>query len=305
MLTRAVESYLALRRALGFKLKNTGYQLHSFARFANARTEQFVRNSTAVEWADLGASPTQRARRLGVVIRFARYLHAEDDRHEIPPEGVYGSQTRLRPTPSILSPQEIQQLLAAASSLRPRGSLRPYTYTTLFALLACTGLRVSEAIRLMFADLTADGLLIHQSKFRKSRLISLHETARSGLERYLSRRRLLTGESDRLFVSERGQPLRYDTVARAFHTSLRRAGLDCESGRRRPTLHSLRHTFAVRALETCPEGRDQIGRHTLALSTYLGHYKVSATYWYLEATPSLLSDIVDACEHLVTKGERR
>ena len=305
MLTPAVESYLALRRALGFQLKETGYQLFSFARFASARAEQFVRTATALDWAGLGASPTQRARRLGAVIRFARYLHAEDDRHEVPPEGVYGSQRRPRPTPFIFSPEEIQQLLAAASSLRPRGSLRPYTYTTLFALLACTGLRVSEAIRLTFADLTADGLLIHQSKFRKSRLVPLHETARSGLECYLSRRRLLARESDRLFVSERGQPLRYDTVAQAFHTSLHRARLDWESVRRRPSLHSLRHTFAVRALENCPEGRGQIGRHTLALSNYLGHSKVAATYWYLEATPSLLSDIADACEHLVIKGERR
>lgn len=305
MLTTAIETYLALRRALGFQLKDTGYQLHSFARFASTRGEQFVRSATAVEWAGLGASTPQRARRLGVVIRFAQYLHAEDERHEIPPEEVYGSQTRPRPTPYIFSSEEIQQLLTAASSLRPRGSLRPYTYTTLFALLACTGLRVSEAIRLTFADLTIDGLLIRQSKFRKSRLVPLHETARSGLERYLARRRLLAGGSDRLFVSERGQPLRYDTVARAFHTSLRRIRLDCESGPSRPTLHSLRHTFAVRALKNCPEGRDQIGRHILALSNYLGHYKVAATYWYLEATPSLLADISEACERFMIQGEGR
>lgn len=305
MLTSAVESYLALRRALGFRLKETGYQLHSFAQFATDRSEHFIHTATAVEWAGLGASPPQRARRLGVVIRFARYLHAEDQRHEIPPEGVYGSETRPRPTPFIFSPEQVQQLLAAASGLRPRGSLRPYTYTTLLALLACTGLRVSEAIRLTFADLTADGLLIRESKFRKSRLVPLHETARSGLERYLARRRLLAGESDRLFVSERGQSLRYDHVARAFRTSLRRSGLDRESARQRPSLHSLRHTFAVRALESCPEGRDQISRHTLALSSYLGHYKVTATYWYLEATPSLLSDIAESCERFVTQGERQ
>jgi len=305
MLMSAVESYLSLRRSLGFRLKETGYQLHSFAQFSGDRSEQLIRTATAVEWAGLGTSPPQRARLLGVVIRFARYLHAEDQRHEIPPEGVYGSENRPRPTPFIFSPEQVQQLLAAASGLRPRGSLRPYTYVTLFSLLACTGLRVSEAIRLTFADLTADGLLIRESKFRKSRLVPLHETARSGLELYLARRRLLVGESDRLFVSERGQSLRYDHVARAFRTSLRRSGLDRESARRQPSLHSLRHTFAVRALENCPEGRDQISRHTLALSSYLGHYKVASTYWYLEATPCLLSDIAESCERFVTQGERQ
>jgi len=304
MLIPAVRSYLTLRRALGFKLKDASYQLQSFARFAGERGEQFIRTATAIEWAGFGVSPSQRARRLGVIIRFARYLHAEDERHEIPPDGVYGSQTRPRRTPFILSPEQIQRLLVAASSLRPRGSLRPDTYRTLFALLACTGLRVSEAIRLTFADLTPDGLLIRQSKFRKSRLAPLHDTAQAGLERYLARRLLLPGDGDHLFVCEHGRPLHYTAVAQAFHTSLRRAGLYSDSRHFRPSLHSLRHTFAVRALETCPEGRDQIGRHTVALSSYLGHYKVTATYWYLEATPSLLGDIADACEHFVT-GERQ
>jgi len=304
MLIPAVKSYLALRRALGFKLKEAGYQLQSFAQFASERGEQFVRTATAIEWAGFGASPPQRARRLGVIIRFARYLHAEDERHEIPPDGVYGSQTRPRHTPFILSPEQIQRLLVAASSLRPRGSLRPDTYQTLFALLACTGLRISEALQLTFADLTSDGLLIRQSKFRKSRLIPLHDTAREGLDRYLARRLLLPGDGDHLFVCEHGRPLRYTAVAQAFYTSLRRAGLYSDSRHFRPSLHSLRHTFAVRALETCPEGRDQIGRHTVALSSYLGHYKVTATYWYLEATPSLLDDIADACERFVT-GERQ
>ncbi len=128
MLIPTVRSYLTLRRALGFKLKDAGYQLQSFARFASARGEPFICTATAIEWAGFGASAPQRARRLGVIIRFARYLHAEDERHEIPPDGIYGSQTRSRRTPFILSPEQIQSLLVAASSLRPRGSLCPDTY---------------------------------------------------------------------------------------------------------------------------------------------------------------------------------
>src|SRR5204862_822580 len=123
----------------------------------------------------------QRARRLGVVVRFARHLRAEDGRHEIAP-AVFGVEKRPRPVPYILSQDEIRQLVQAASRSGYR-TLRRETYSTLFALLASTGLRVSEAIHLRLDDITPDGLVIRCSKFRKSRLVPLHDTARAGLER--------------------------------------------------------------------------------------------------------------------------
>src|SRR5207253_7078736 len=128
----------------------------------------------------------QRARRLGIVIRFARYLRAEDACHQIPP-AAFGAEKRSRPVPYILSEAQIRQLVIAASRSGYR-TLRRETYSTLFALLASTGLRVSEAIRLRLDDITPDGLVIRCSKFRKSRLVPLHDTARTGLERYLRRR---------------------------------------------------------------------------------------------------------------------
>lgn len=303
MLTQAVSAYLAMRRAMGFQLRTEGYQLHSFARFAGARGEDFICTNTTIDWAALGPSAPQRARRLGVVSRFARYLHAEDPRHDIPPDGIFGSQSRPRRVPFIFSPEQLARLLEAATHLGPPGSLRPYTYNTLFALLACTGLRISEAINLRFPDWTADGLLIRESKFRKSRLVPLHDSAQAGLECYLVRRRRIGGTDDHLFVSQHGRRLSHSAAERAFRTALQAAGLDTTAARR-PCLHSLRHTFAVRALESCPDGRERITQHTLALSTYLGHCNATATYWYLEATPSLLEDITEACEHWVAEEIR-
>ncbi len=303
MLTQAVSTYLAVRRAMGFQLRTEGYHLRSYARFAGARGENFICTTTTIDWAALGPSAPQRARRLGVVSRFARYLHAEDPHHDIPPEGIFGSQSRPRRVPFIFSPEQLSCLLQAATHLGPPGSLRPYTYSTLFALLACTGLRISEAINLRLQDWTVDGLLIRESKFRKSRLVPLHDTAQTGLERYLVRRRRLGGGDDHLFVSQQGRRLSHSAAEAAFRTALQAAGLDSEPGRR-PCLHSLRHTFAVRALERCPDGRVRITQHTLALSTYLGHYNATATYWYLEATPSLLEDIAEACEHWVEEEIR-
>jgi len=158
MLSKAVESYLALRRACGFELKREGNLLRSFAVFSETRGKQRVCSEVAIEWAGLAASVNRRARRLGEVIRFTRYIRAEDQSHELPPP-VFGSETRPRPVPYIFPRDDIQRLVQAASASSYR-SLRRETYRTLFSLLACTGMRVSEAISLRFEDITPDGLLI-------------------------------------------------------------------------------------------------------------------------------------------------
>lgn len=302
MLVQAVESYLAVRRACGFELKCQGTHLRSFAAFAQAKGQAYVCSETAILWAGLARSVGQRARRLGNVIRFARHARAEDRRHELP-RPLFGREKALRPVPYILSEGDVLRLVQAASLAGYR-TLRRSTYSTLFALLACTGLRVSEAIRLRFEDITQDGLVIRCSKFRKSRCVPLHESARAELDRYLQRRRPYAPSDDHLFVSLRRKPLLIGDVESAFRTAARKVGLPCKPQRPRPTPHSLRHTFAVRALETCPEGRDRITQHMLALSTYLGHGKVSNTYWYLQATPELMSNIAERCESLVAGVQR-
>lgn len=301
MLTHAVESYLAVRRACGFGLKNETRFLRSFAAFSDARGKSHLCSETAIEWAGLARPVGERARRLGDVIQFARYVRAEDSRHELPP-AAFGSENRRRPVPYIFSTHDIERLVQAAYQPVYQ-DLRRDTYSTLFALLACTGLRVSEAIHLRFEDITSDGLVIRCSKFRKSRLVPLHDTVRAQLERYLERRRHYVPFDDHVFVSLRGTPLLLGEVERAFHAIATKAGLPRETGRPRATLHGLRHTFAVRALETCPDGRDRITQHMLALSTYLGHSTIASTYWYLEATPQLMRDIAERCERFVT-GEQ-
>lgn len=299
MLTRAVETYLAVRRAAGFALRCEGFHLKSFAAFSEARKQHYVSADIAIEWAGLARSVPQRARRLGIIIRFARYLRAEDERHEVPP-AVFGAEGLPRPTPYIPTEKQIQQLVTAASQSRYRPC--GVTYSTLFSLLACTGLRVSEAIHLRFDDITPDGLVIRRTKFRKSRLVPLHETAQAGLQRYLQQRRLYAPFDDHVFVSLRRKLLSVDYVDKTFGRVVKRVGLPPGPGGVRPTPHSLRHSFAVRALQTCPDGRDAITKHMLALSTYLGHSKVAHTYWYLEAVPDLMRDIADRAEQFAVGG---
>jgi integrase/recombinase XerD len=299
MLVQAVQSYLASRRAAGFALTNEGQRLNRFAAYSETRGKDYVCSATAIEWAGLAQSLLERARRLGDVIRFVRYARAEDDRHELP-SPIFGSENRPRPVPFIFSREELRQMLQSVAQPGRPYSLCRETYRTLFALMACTGLRVSEAIALRYEDITSDGLIIRRSKFRKARLVPLHSTARAALDRYLERRRRHAPFDDHVFVSARKKALTRRSVDTAFHNIVLKVGLPHQKGRPRATVHSLRHYFAVNALESCPDGRDRISRHMLALSTAMGHSKVRHTYWYLEATPYLMRDIADRCRHFVT-----
>jgi integrase len=241
-----------MRRATGFVLKCQGSLLESFARYSDSKRKRCICAQTAINWAATTKSLAARARRLGEVIRFARYMRAEDQRHEVPPP-VFGSDSRPRRRPYIFSEDDIQRLIQAASKLGRRNSFRGDTYNTFFSLLVCTGLRLSEAIRLRFEDITPDGLLVRCSKFRKSRLVPLHESARAGLETYLRQRLPFAPLDDHLFVSLSKRPLLAESVQTAFNTVVKEIGLKKGPGLPRLTVHSLRHTFAVRSLQNCPD----------------------------------------------------
>ena len=298
MLMADVDSYLALRRAAGFKLRNTTGMLRGFATHATERGETHIRSETAIEWASAGSSPSQRDHRIREVNRFARFLRAEDARHEVPPADIFPCR-RFRPPPYIYRPVEIELLMEHAGRLPPKDSLRPHTYRTLFGLLVCTGLRLSEALSLRMCDVTSAGVMILETKFRKSRFVPLHPTAATRLADYMELRQLLDAPHPHLFVSLRRSPLGPDGARYAFQKTCVAAGIPQQATRRRPRLQDLRHTFAVRALQACPVGRESAHRHMLALTTYLGHARLEDTYWYLESTPELMADIASAAEHFI------
>ena len=296
-----VESYLALRRTAGFVMSNAEYLLRSFARFAAARQEQHIRTATLIEWASQATSLAQRHARYQAICYFARDRRLEDAQHELPPPNHFGYK-KTRRLPHIYSPAEIEQLILAAGRLSPSDVLRPQTYSTLISLLAVTGMRISEALGLCMPDVTPDGLLIRKTKFQKTRLIPLHDTSSAGLQSYLEQRLKIHPVGDHVFVGRSGQPLTYGAVHRVFGTLLKSAGV-LPSPRGRARLHGLRHTFAVRALESAPAGRQRVGQHMVALATYMGHVNIDATYWYLETTPELLADIAVAGERFLA-GDR-
>ena len=302
MLSQDLMRYVELHRSLGFKFRTQHALLRSFVAFTEVPGDEFVRVDRALDWAVQAPSPPQRRNRLLTARRFALALQAEDARHEVPAADAVGRGHFERRVPHLYTPDEITQLMRAAAQLEPGRSIRPLMYATLFGLLAATGLRIAEALALRLDDLTEDGLVIRQTKFHKSRLVPLHETTRRALQSYLSARARLGTLDDALFVAASGTAPAYGTVVTTFLQLARSISLRGGPGQQGPRLHDLRHTFAVRSLEQCDHDRDAVARHVVALSTYLGHAHVTDTYWYLQATPILMTQIAEAGEALHRGG---
>lgn len=304
MLKPLVTEYLDTRHALGFELYEPERALLAFADYAMARGESHVHAATAVEWAALANTAGQRSRRLQTLVLFARHVRAEDPRHEVPSNKIFPRVPRQL-VPYIFSPEESHRLVEAVGTLGMPGSMRELTAETIIALLFATGLRISEALGLDIDDVTPDGLMIRRTKFNKTRLVPLHETACAGLDRYLVRRRALGRATKAMFLNWHGNRYGQRGFGATFRRICKAAGIERPPGEQQPRVHDIRHTFAVRALEACPDGRDRVAQHMIALTTYLGHKHVTDTYWYLQATPRLMRDIADRVRDARSHGGGR
>jgi integrase len=302
MLSQDLAQYVDRQRLLGFKFRIQSILLRNFVTFAEECGDRHIQSARVLEWAAKAPSPEQRHNRVLTVRRFALAMNAEDACHQIPAADALGHAAFKRQAPYIYTPGEIERLLHAAGALEPAGSIRPVMYTAIFGLIAATGMRVAEALALQLDDITADGLIIRETKYHKSRMLPLHATVWRALDAYLNIRQTTAFLDRALFVSVTGRSLPYSTVRRVFLHLLDRTGLKGAHSGRDPRIHDLRHTFAVRSLEQCPHDHAAVARHTVALSTYLGHAHVTDTYWYLEAAPTLMSQIAAAGEALLTGG---
>ena len=291
-----VTDYIAMRRAMGFKVDGLNKLLLNFVAFCEACGATRVRNDLAVQWATatikVPVSDALFARRMDAVRIFARYQHALDPATEVPAEAI--CRRRYRPKePNVFSQAEIRALLAASDILSPR--FKALTWHTLIGLLAATGMRPGEACRLTLSDidLTNGVIEVVQTKFGKSRLVFIHPSTATVVAQYLQARQGWVGTATRacptVFVNSRRGPLNPDTLGVTFKRIVAAADLTTEGGRRPVRLHDLRHTFAVTTMiDWYRDGQDVQVRLPL-LSTWLGHVDPASTYWYLHAVPELLA----------------
>jgi integrase len=288
-----LDDYLQLRRKLGYKLVVTGILLHGFVRYCEERKATHITTDLVLRWATSpqNIGQRQRAVRFGIVRRFARHLQAIDSRTEVPDQSLLPLRHN-RPTPCLYSNVQVDELIVAAGMLDERRPFKCATCSTLFGLLAVSGMRVGEALSLRFrdVDLQQGILTIPKSKGNKTRLVPLHPSAVRVLERYMKIRSALFPPSadSRFFVTGTGTALPYPTVNGWYLTVARRIGLRATGDSGGLRLYDLRHRFAIQTLVTWYKTGVDAGVHLPELATYLGHVHVSDTYWYLSAAPELL-----------------
>ncbi len=287
-----LDAYLSVRQALGFQMRAERTLLRDVVSFVESQGNGGpLRAQLAVDWAcassvQHGRSGT--AQRLSMARGFLAYLRAMLPETEVPPRGLVASFRRS--PPYLLTPPQMAVLIEAAQQSGPCGTLRPATLATCIGVLASTGLRVGEALRLTMPDVQLDGtppcLHIRETKYHKSRLVPLHPTTAAHVHRYTTRRATLhdAALSDALFVSEQGGPLNHGLLRRWFLAVCHTVGIWPTDGTRRPSLRALRHSFAVQRLQGWyQEGKD-VQAWLPHLSVYLGHVRPQESYWYLTAT---------------------
>lgn len=296
-MTAQVEAYLTERTALGFRGAGpNASQLRSFARFFDGSGHQgSLTSGLAIEWAKglaRSCEPRAWARRLDTLRPFAAYLLREDPETEFPQTPIFGKSHR-RATPHIYTEDEISALLAAARRLDPEGGLRPAAFEAFYGLIAATGLRVSEAIKLRCGDIDLGTrcLTVRMTKFSKSRHVPFHATVADALADYLGMRdRFLPRMADdAFFVSTPSRSLKKRAVHWTFQKLRNEVGIIARGAYRDVRIHDLRHTFICRRIQRWQAEGADIDNAITALSTYVGHAKVSDTYWYLTGIPDLMA----------------
>ena len=310
-----IDQYLAERRQLGFELHAMGLDLARFARYvAKVGHRGPLTVDLMADWArqakgGQGDRATS-ARQLQGMRPFTSWLRQFEPATEVPDEAVFG-RVPGRMAPHVYREREIVELLAAARQIGPQGGLRATVMETLFGLMACTGLRISEALGLQEADvdLKTGVLTIRQGKFGKSRLVPLHPSTVEALARYRTQRscHVRVAPDGPFFVATRGKllgkPMGDRQAHRVFDQLRKQLGWVDRGSHGRPRVHDLRHSFAVRRLVLWHENGEDISQRMLALSTYLGHVKVSNTYWYLTGVPELMGLVGQRFERFANPWE--
>lgn len=296
-LSTALDEYLALRHALGFKLRHSVRELPRFVKFLDREGATFITTALALQWAqeDPDASSVTQSDRLAMVRRFATWRSATDGRTEIPPHRLLPRRYR-RPAPYIYSSAELAEIVSIAATLPCATGLRGLTCSTLFGLLAVTGMRVSEAVALDRGDvdLGAGLITIREGKRGKSRIVPIHASTADALEDYANRRdSIAPAPTSAFFLSVRGRRFSAwsaddNFVAVSCAIGLRRPAANGGRGRG-PRLHDLRHRFAVTTLINWYRLGVDVDREIPKLATYLGHDHPKEVYWYLQAAPELLA----------------
>jgi integrase len=290
-LRKAAADYLRLRRSFGYKLADHDWLIAQFLDHIAETGSTTITVGDALAFAQIPATTSRRwhATRLDVIRGFSAFVHASDpDAAQLIPPGLIYARVSRR-IPYLYSEEQIRALMSRAEVLRP--AMFGATMSTFIGLIAATGIRSGEAIKVDIEDLSSDRhVMTVTGKCGRKRLVPLHSSTVAALNGYLLLRGTAASapRTGPLFVGCRGARLNKNTARAAFRQVTDAADLPASPGAAPPRLHDFRHTFAVNSVIDAHRQGGDIDARIAALATYLGHVDPGNTYWYLTASPELM-----------------
>ena len=311
-LAERLDQHVAERRRFGRDWANQARQVRPFVAFADGEGAEWITTELFLRWRERFGNAGQEtwAKRLSAVRVFAEWLQGIDPRTEVPPKGLIPRQG-CRPKPYIYSDGEIGRIVAEAACLKCRTGLRASTCSTMFGLMAVTGMRIGEALKLSDGDVDTDGgtVRVRHGKNGRDRVVPVTDCTAERLQRHRDTRDRILGRKPEAFLcGPDGSRLCADTVRQTFARIGQRIGLreprsDGRKGRG-PRLHDLRHTFASKTITDWFRQGCDVDAEMYKLSAFLGHVRPDGTWWYVEAVPELLELARDRADSSIGKGER-
>ena len=311
-LSERLDQYVAERRSHGGNWASQAKQVRPFVTFADSEGAERITTALFLRWKERfgSAGQTTWAGRLSAVRVFAIWLQGIDPRTEVPPKGLIPRQG-CRPKPYIYSDGEIRRIVVEAARLKCRTGLRGLTFSTMFGLIAVTGMRIGETLVLHDADVDTDAatVRVRHAKNGRGRVIPVTDCTADRLRTHRdTRNRILGRTTVTFFCGEGGNQLGTETARSTFamigqRTGLREPQADRRKGRG-PRLQDLRHSFASKTITDWFRQGHDVDAEMYKLSAFLGHSGPDCTWWYIEAVPELLEMARARADSSTGGGER-
>jgi integrase len=299
--------YIAYRRSMGLVCSEESV-LKLFAKFADKYYPgQPLTISMALEWATQ-PHPKKKSPKLRIerIRQLAKYLKIHDCRTELIPPKLEGRSPRFEPY--IFSQEEIHLFVTTKGYTLPE-KISEYSIKTVIGLLICTGMRIAEVLTLKKCDIDWKNgiILVRNSKRMSVRSIPIDRSTLEALRSYERFRdaHYPNVNNEHFFFLDNGKTVLYKVFWKHWRAIWRKIkGKKGEFAKKCPRIHDLRHTFACNHLLDAYKNKKDIDHELHLLSVYLGHVRVSSTYWYLSATPELLEHVGESFDQYVTRTRK-